>query len=81
MFGCWYQVAMLTVEAQQVMWLRALKLAAGGGPADTEARRMASEKVTAATQAYGRLMCGASAESAVKSYRKKVRANWRRLTK
>ncbi len=81
MIGPWFQLAMLTAEAQQVMWLRMMRLAAGGPGAKREAERMVSEKVTAAGAAAGRLMTGATADSVVRGYRRKVRANARRLTK
>ena len=42
---------MLAAESQQVMWLRYLKLAAGGSKASAETRRMVSEKVAVAAQA------------------------------
>jgi hypothetical protein len=42
---------------------------------------MVSEKTAAARNATRRLMLGASPNSVVQSYRKKVRANVRRLSK
>ena len=72
---------MLAVELQQVMWLRMLKLSAGGARAHDEAHLMASEKFVAATQAAGRLMLGDSPDRVVSRYRSKVRANARRLSR
>ena len=71
---------MLAVESQQVIWLRSIKLAAGGPQAQREARLMMSEKIAAAIREGGRLMMGASADSVVKRYRKRVKANVRRLS-
>jgi len=81
MFAPWYNLMMLGVESQQVIWLRLMKLAAGGAGAQTEARLMVSEKISAAHQAGERILGGGSADSVVRSYRKKVRANVRRLSK
>ena len=72
---------MLAAESQQVIWLRSLKLAAGGSKAQKEARLMIAEKMAAASQEGGRLIMGASANSVVKGYRKRVKANVRRLSK
>ena len=58
-----------------------MRLAAGGAKAKSEARRMVSEKVQAAGLEGDRLLLGASADSVVKRYRKKVKANVRRLSK
>ena len=72
---------MLAAEAQQVIWLRSMKLAAGGTSARREARRMMTEKAVAAGCESGRLIMGASAHSVVKGYRKRVKANLRRLSR
>jgi hypothetical protein len=81
MINSWLSLSMLAIESQQVIGLRLLKHAAGGPKAQAEANRMVSEKIAAASHATGRLMSGASADSIVTSYRKKVRANSRRLLK
>lgn len=81
MFKAWWDVGMLAAESQQVMWLRYLKLAAGGSEASAEARRMVCEKVTVAAQAGLGVMLGDDGGRVVKRYRKKVRANRRRLAK
>jgi hypothetical protein len=81
MFKLWNDLFMLGVEAQQVMWLRAIKIAAGGKAGDREARRMVSEKVTAAGKAGLDLATGKSVGGVVKGYRRKVRANRRRLAR
>jgi hypothetical protein len=46
-----------------------------------EADLMVSEKITAANHAGTRLMKGHSTDSVIKTYRRKVRANARRLSK
>lgn len=81
MFKPWWDVAMLAAESQQVIWLRCMKLAGGGAAAPREARRMVSEKLAVAAQAAAGAMLGASPGRTVKRYRKKVRANLRRLSK
>lgn len=77
----WFDLSMLSLEAQQVIWLRAMKLSRGGKAGEREARRMVSEKVVAGAQAGLALAGGKSAGSVVGAYRKKVRANRRRLTR
>ena len=81
MLQYWMNMSLLAVEAQEVIWLRMFKLAAGGPSAQREAQRMIAEKFTAATEASGQLMMGASPESVIDGYRKKIRSNTRRLRK
>ena len=81
MYKPWFNLTMLAVESQQVIGLRLMKLAIGGPKARAEASRMATEKLAAASHATGRLMLGASQDSIVTGYRRKVRANSRRLLK
>lgn len=71
--------AMFAWEAQQVIWLRSLKLAAGGTRANAEAIAMVAEKIDAAQQAAVALALGKPAEGIARSYRAKVRRNLRRL--
>jgi hypothetical protein len=80
MYRSWMSLLMLAAESQQVMWLRAMRLAAGGAKAQNEASRMVSEKVWIAGQESGRLFLGASSESVVRRYRRRVKANARRLS-
>ena len=75
-------------EAQTVIGLRMLKLAAGGSAAAAEAERMVTEKVGAALVAQNHLIAAAMIGGthhgpgrALAHYRKKVRANRRRLLK
>ena len=77
----WLNLALLAVESQQVIALRMMRLAGGGKMAEAEIQRMTAEKVTAMTEAGVKLMTGGSADSVVSDYRRKVRANRRRLTK
>ncbi len=81
MFKSWLNMTMLAAESQQVIWLRLAKLGAGGKRAQDEAELMVTEKMEAATDAAERLMTGQSPDSVVASYRRKVRANLRRLSK
>jgi hypothetical protein len=77
----------LGIEAQSVIALRMMKMAAGGAAAETEARLMISEKTEAALDTQ--LQIGKSALSgrldlaparAIALYRRRVRANQRRLS-
>ncbi len=87
-FGLGLDMWMLGIESSSVIALRTMKMAAGGAAADDEAQRMVSEKMWAGMDlcqraAFGQLgtsMPGV-ATAAVAGYRKKVRANQRRLSK
>lgn len=76
-----FEMTMLAFETQQAMWLRALKLSTGGAAGGREATLMVSEKVTAAQQAATKLILGAAPVTIIRGYRRKVRANVRRLSK
>ena len=83
-WGAW----MLGFEASTVIALRLMKIAGGGAGADTETRRMIDEKIDSAVALQALAMSGGlggTAESAASKtlthYRRKVRANRRRLTK
>jgi hypothetical protein len=80
-YRSWFNLMMLAVESQQVIVLRTLKLAAGGKKAKAEARRMVTEKVVSIGEEVSKLAMGATPQSVISRYRKKVRANSRRLTK
>ncbi len=78
----------LGLEASAVIGLRTMKLAAGGAAAEAEARRMVSEKVDAGLALHSMAMSGglgstphAAAAKTLAHYRRKVRANRRRLSK
>jgi hypothetical protein len=76
----------LGVEAATVVGLRTLKIAAGGPAAAEEARLMVEEKIAAGLALQGKAVSGALgaspagvARSTLSHYRRKVRANRRRL--
>jgi len=91
MMNGWFTLSMqmmkLGMESQFVILQRLLRLKIGGAVAHREAQRMVTEKTTtAASEAFAMglaLATGHSSlsaiESTVKSYRKKVAANRRRL--
>lgn len=79
---------LLGAEAATVVTLRSIKIAAGGAAAEAEARRMVFEKLEAARALQVMAMRGAlgftastALSKSLKHYRRKVRANWRRLSK
>ncbi len=91
-FGAWYRLGMdmwmLGAETSSVIALRSLKLAAGGAAAAKEADLMVSEKLAAAMALSQQAMLGqlgtsmpGAGSKMVAGYRRKVRANQRRLTK
>jgi len=77
----WINLALLAFESQQVVWLRLLKLAAGGPAACSEAREMVEEKIAAGSDAADRLLAGEPPEAILDGYRGRVRANLKRLSK
>jgi hypothetical protein len=82
-------VARLTLESQQVIALRMAKLAMGGSAGDREAKLMIAEKIDAFRQAgfaaSSLALAGhgapAIATEVIRSYRKRVRSNAKRLSK
>ncbi len=72
---------LLAMESQAVIGLRLARFALGGQDAGLEAQRMVTEKVSAAIEAAGLLAGGGSAHAVCNGYRRKVRANARRLRK
>jgi len=78
MFNPWLDLCVSAFEAQQVVWLRTVRIAAGGRLAETEAKRMIIEKVEAAAIA-GTLVATGSADKVAGMYRRKIRANKKRL--
>lgn len=81
MFKLFMEMSMLAFETQQAIWLRSLKIAAGGPAANREAKRMVQEKVSAAQAAAVQVATGAGALGIARGYRRKVRANVRRLSR
>lgn len=78
----------LGVEASSVIGLRTLKMAAGGPGAQTEAALMIHEKIVSTLDLQVRAMTGGlgvtphgAAAKTVAHYRRKVRANRRRLSR
>lgn len=72
---------LFALEAQQVIWLRSLKLAAGGAEANVESFAMVIEKIGAAQEAAVSIALGKPIDSVFRGYRTKVRANLRRLSR
>jgi hypothetical protein len=70
--------AMLAVEAQSVIAMRLTQIALGRGTA-AEAQLMVTEKMLALAEAATTVATGGSARKVITGYRKKVRANGRRL--
>ncbi len=85
MYDSWLRLGFDTVrlglEAQTVVALRLAKLSLGGAAAQDEAQRMVTEKLEAAAEAAVTLATGGTAERVVRDYRRKVRANARRLSR
>ena len=80
---------MLGFEAQQVVALRLMRIAAGGASGQAEAKRMVTEKVEAFAEAQAAAVVttieGGSShrlgKKVVGVYKKRVRGNRRRLTR
>jgi hypothetical protein len=93
MWNDWFalsmQTAKLSWEAQAVMALRVMRMTARPAHGQTEARRMATEKVAALGEAQGAasaaVIRGGKSHRVAKKvlgvYKKRVRANRRRLTR
>ena len=70
--------SLLAMESQAVIWTRLTEIAMGRGtPAET--MLMVTEKVSAFAEAATIIATGGSAHKVVKGYRRKVRANAKRL--
>ena len=87
----WMKLTMATwslgMEAASVIGLRTLKMAAGGQAAQTEAALMINEKIASTLDLQIRAMTGGlgitphrAASKTVAHFRRKVRANRRRLS-
>ncbi|MDE8346085.1 MAG: hypothetical protein POH28_07940 [Acidocella sp.] len=81
-----FQSTMLAIEAQQVIALRLTKMALGGPDIQQEAELMVSEKLETLAESGGMMMQAAisgahdfAAPKILALYRRKVRANRRRL--
>ncbi|HUI13826.1 MAG TPA: hypothetical protein VL048_10210 [Xanthobacteraceae bacterium] len=83
------QAALVAWEAQRVIALRLMRIAAGGARGRTEAQRMVTEKIAAAAEAQSAVaasvITGSSGRRTAKKvlgvYHKRVRANRRRLSR
>ena len=69
---------LLALESQSVIWTRMSQIALGRGT-PAENLLMLTEKVSAFAEATALVAAGGSAHAVVKGYRKKVRANAKRL--
>ncbi len=81
-----FQSTMLAIEAQQVIALRLTKMAFGGPDVQAEAELMVSEKLETMAESSGMMIRAAMSgthdlgvEKIIQLYRRKVRANRRRL--
>jgi hypothetical protein len=79
MLKSWFELTMLSFEAQSVIGLRLMRLAGGGPLAQVEIEWMISEKIGAAIAATNALATGGSASAVIEIYRKAVRKNEHRL--
>jgi hypothetical protein len=86
--GVGFDAWSLGLEASAVIGLRTMKIAFGGAAGEAEARRMVSEKVDAGLALQTLALTGGlglapdrAAAKTVAHYRRKVRANLRRLSK
>jgi len=75
------EITCLAFEAQQVIALRTMKIAAGRTAARTEVVRMITEKASAGAEAVAVLTMGGSGQKVIRRYRTHVRSNRRRLTR
>lgn len=86
--GLGFDAWRLGIEASSVIATRTLMLAAGGPAASLEARRMVAEKIDAGVALQGKAIRGelgvtpaAVTAQTLAHYRRKVRANRRRLAR
>lgn len=83
------QAALVGWEAQQVIALRLMRIAGGGASGQAEAERMVTEKFAAAVEAQAAAVAGVieggsahrAGKKALGVYKKRVRANRRRLSR
>ena len=92
MLNPWLALTLRTMQlgfdAQNVIFLRMMRLSAGGARGQSEARRMISEKIAASAEAQATAVSGvmagrneaAVAGQVVRRLQKRVRANKRRLS-
>jgi hypothetical protein len=92
MFDSWFaltfKMAELGFEAQNIVALRLMRLAAGGSSGQAEATRMVGEKISALGEAHiagttavvKRRSVNVVAQKIIRIYEKRIRANRRRLS-
>ncbi|WP_303982595.1 hypothetical protein [Dongia mobilis] len=87
-FRASFDLFSLGLEAATVMSLRTAKIALGGAAADTESQRMVQEKIDSVVDLQTMFITGqmgtsgpAALAKTLTHYRRKVRANRRRLAK
>ena len=80
MVNPWYCATLLAFEASDVMRLRMMRIAFGGGQAFPEVHLMMTEKIGAAIEALSSMMFGGTPMSVIERYREHVAANACRLT-
>lgn len=76
-----HESALLMVESQLVVGLRMLRFSQGGAGVHREAQRMVAEKIDAFAEATVTMASGGSAHTICKAYRRRVRANAKRLAR
>lgn len=81
LLGLGTDLAMLGVEAQMVIGKQMAMFMLGGPQARKEAQLMVTEKVKAAGEAAMTFAMGGTPRKVVRSYRREVQANHRRLGK
>ncbi len=81
MLKLFWEMSMLAFESQQAICLRGMRIAAGGVAARREAELMVKEKVSAAQTAVLKAATGTGPVGIARGYRRKVRANVRRLSR
>jgi hypothetical protein len=74
-------LTLLALEPQQVIALRATKIARGDAAAVREVTLMINEKIFEGAVAAGSIMRGTSHDKIIKRYRRRVRANAKRLAR
>ena len=93
MLNPWLALTLRTIQlgfdAQNVIFLRMMRLSAGGVRGQSEARRMVSEKIVASAEAQATAVSGiiagrneaAVADKVIRGLQKRVGANKRRLSR
>jgi hypothetical protein len=76
-----WSLILLALESNRVIALRSAKLMLGGKEAQREVELMVREKLDAALEAGASVMGGASGPQIIRQYRRRVRANAKRLSK